>query len=75
MAANTEVQHAVAGWPCLTPAGLRLRFTPVAPSARQAAFLALINREALYGGSAGSGKARRCSWQRSCLQMCRGTTP
>jgi hypothetical protein len=56
MAANTEVQKAVAGWPCLTPAGLRLRFTPVAPSPRQAAFLSLVNREALYGGSAGAGK-------------------
>lgn len=57
MAANTEVQKAVAGWPCLTPAGLRLRFTPVAPSPRQAAFLSLVNREALYGGAAGSGKS------------------
>jgi hypothetical protein len=56
MAANTEVQRAVAGWPCLTPKGLRLRFTPVAPSPKQAAFLALTNREALFGGSAGSGK-------------------
>lgn len=56
MAANTEVQKATYGWPCVTPAGLRLRFTPVAPSPRQAAFLALTNREALYGGSAGAGK-------------------
>jgi hypothetical protein len=44
------------GPPCLTEGGLRLRYNPYAPSAKQAAFLALTCDEALYGGAAYGGK-------------------
>ena len=45
------------GPPCLTEGGLRLRYNPYAPSAKQAAFLALTCDEALYGGAAYGGKS------------------
>ena len=46
-----------AGPPCFTEDGLRLRYTTIPPSPKQAAFLALTCREALYGGAAGGGKS------------------
>lgn len=46
------------GPPCLEPGGIpRLRYTPFPPSPKQAAFLSLICREALYGGGAAGGKS------------------
>lgn len=46
------------GWPCLNRDGtLRLRYTPIAPHAKQFAFLAWTGRELLAGGSAGPGKS------------------
>lgn len=53
---NIGVQVATTGPPCLNPEGLRLRYNPVAPSPKQAAFLSLTNREALFGGAGGGGK-------------------
>lgn len=55
-------QQATVGPPCFTPDGVRLRYVPVPPSPKQTAFLALTNREALYGGGGAGGK----SW---CLLM------
>lgn len=52
-----DVQVATIGPPCLTADGLRLRFNPIPPSPKQAAFLALTNREALFGGAGGGGKS------------------
>jgi hypothetical protein len=52
-----DVQVATVGPPCYTSTGLRLRLNPVAPSPKQAAFLALTNREALFGGAGGGGKS------------------
>lgn len=37
--------------------GLRLRYSPLFPTPKQAAFLALPHREAFYGGAAGPGKS------------------
>ena len=54
---NIGVQVATTGPPCLNPEGLRLRYNPVAPSPKQAAFLSLTNREALFGGAGGGGKS------------------
>lgn len=50
-------QVATIGPPCYTDTGLRLRYNPVAPSPKQAAFLSLTNREALFGGAGGGGKS------------------
>lgn len=52
-----DVQIATIGPPCLMPDGLRLRLNAVRPSPKQAAFLALTNREALFGGAGGGGKS------------------
>lgn len=45
------------GPPCLTPTGLRLRYNKVPPTPKQAAFLALTCKEALYGGTVAGGKS------------------
>lgn len=45
------------GPPCFTKEGLRLRYSTIPPSPKQAAFLAMTCREALYGGAAGGGKS------------------
>lgn len=52
-----DVQRATIGPPCFNATGLRLRLNPVAPSPKQAAFLATTNREALFGGAGGGGKS------------------
>ena len=46
-------------WPCYDPATLlpRLRYTPIAPSPKQSAFLSWAGREALFGGAGGGGKS------------------
>ncbi len=45
------------GWPCVTDTGLRVRYAPFPPGAKQLAFLSLVGREALFGGAAGAGKS------------------
>lgn len=60
--------RAEVGPPCLTANGPRLRYNTAAPSAKQAAFLSLTNKECLFGGSAGSGKSY--SLLLAALQFC-----
>ena len=45
------------GSPCLVDDGVRLRYTPLPPSPKQAALLATTCREALFGGAGGGGKS------------------
>ena len=56
-----RLQIATIGEPCLTAEGVRLRYTDMQISPKQAAFLSLTNREALFGGAGGGGKDLRIS--------------